>query len=119
VRWGFPKGRPILKRNDLEILKARFGKVVLRRRLEAKLGQDEFAEKAGMHRTTLSALERGKHLPNLDLVHRVAKAFGVKMAVLVSEAEDEKTPLTEPPALPKGRPRKKQPTDQRPGTKKK
>ena len=95
---------------ELVDLKTRFGKVVLRRRLEAKLGQDEFAEQAGMHRTTLSALERGKHLPNLDLVYRVAKAFGVKMSVLVAEAEDEQTPLTEPAALPKGRPRKNEKT---------
>jgi transcriptional regulator with XRE-family HTH domain len=91
---------------ELSDFKTRFGKVVLRRRLDAKLGQDEFAEKAGMHRTTLSALERGKHLPNLDLVHRVAKAFGVKMSVLVAEAEDETIPLSEPAALPRGRPRK-------------
>ena len=91
---------------ELTEIKTRFGKVVLRRRLEAKLGQDEFAEKAGMHRTTLSALERGKHLPNLDLVHRVAQAFGVKMSVMVAEAEDETIPITEPAALPKGRPRK-------------
>jgi transcriptional regulator with XRE-family HTH domain len=100
---GFRKDIPTVELSDI---KARFGKVVLRRRLEAKLAQDEFAEKAAIHRTTLSLLERGKHLPNLDLVHRVAKAFGVKMSVLVAEAEDEKIPLTEPPALPKGRPRK-------------
>jgi transcriptional regulator with XRE-family HTH domain len=88
---------------ELSDLKARFGKVVQRRRLKAQLGQDEFADKVGIHRTTLSLLERGKHLPNLDMVRRLAKAFGVKMAVLVAEAEDDEAPQTEPPALPKGR----------------
>ena len=91
---------------ELSDIQARFGKVVLRRRLAAKLGQDEFAEKAEIHRTTLSALERGKHVPNLALVLKLARAFDVKMSVLVAEAEDEKTPLDEPPALPKGRPPK-------------
>jgi transcriptional regulator with XRE-family HTH domain len=99
---------------ELSDIQARFGKVVLRRRLEAKQGQDDFAAKAEIHRTTLSALERGKHLPNLALIHRLAKAFGVTMAVLVAEAEDEKTPLDEPPALPKGRPRKEQQADRKP-----
>ena len=88
---------------ELSDLKARFGKVVQRRRRLAKLGQEEFAHKAEIHRTTLSLLERGKHLPNLEMVHRLAKALGVKMAVLVGEAEDEETPLIEPPTLPRGR----------------
>lgn len=99
---------------ELTDIQARFGKVVLRRRLEAKLGQDEFAEKAEIHRTTLSALERGKHVPNLALVLKLSRAFGVKMSVLVAEAEDEETPIAEPPALPKGRPRKDQQTDRKP-----
>lgn len=103
---------------ELSDIQARFGKVVLRRRLAAKLGQDEFAEKAKIHRTTLSALERGKHLPNLALIHKLATAFGVAMSVLVAEAEDEETPIDEPPALPKGRPRKDQQTDQKPKKKK-
>lgn len=91
---------------DINELKVRFGKVVLARRLKAEIGQDDFAAKAEMHRTTLSALERGKHLPTLDLVHRIAQALNVKMAELVAEAEDETKPLNDPPALPKGRPRK-------------
>lgn len=103
---------------ELSDIQARFGKVVLRRRLEAKQGQDEFAAKAEIHRTTLSALERGKHLPNLALIHKLAAAFGVKMSVLVAEAEDEKTPLDEPAALPKGRPRKDQETTRKPKKKK-
>ena len=111
MRWGFPKGSLVVK---LSALKVRFGKVVLARRLRAEIGQDEFAEKAGMHRTTLSALERGKHLPNLAMIQKLAKAFGVDMATLVAEAEDEETPLNEPPSLPKGRPRKGVVTEARP-----
>jgi transcriptional regulator with XRE-family HTH domain len=95
------KGQPVV---ELSELKVRFGKVVLRRRLETQLAQDEFAEKAGIHRTTLSLIERGKHLPNLNLIRLLAKAFGVKMSVLVAEAEEGN--LDNVPTLLKGRPTK-------------
>jgi len=91
---------------DLSELQRRFGKVVLRRRLAAKLGQEKFAHEVGVHRTFLSRLEQGKHLPNLALVHKLAIAFGVSMTELMAEVENEETPLEEPPALPRGRPRK-------------
>jgi len=94
---------------ELSDLKARFGKVVQRRRLALRVGQEDFADKVGIHRTTLSLLERGKHVPNLDMVRRLAAAFGVKMSVLVAEAEDEVAPLAEPSALPKGRPKSTKP----------
>lgn len=91
---------------DLSELQRRFGKVVLRRRLEARLSQEKLAETAGVHRNHLSLIERGKHLPNLALVHSLAGVFGVSMSALVAEAESEVEPADEPPALSKGRPRK-------------
>lgn len=99
----FAKGHPDV---DLPELQRRFGKVVLRRRLEAQLSQEKLAETAGVHRNHLSLIERGKHLPNLALVHGLAGVFGVSMSALLAEAESEAAPADEPPALSKGRPRK-------------
>lgn len=91
---------------DTDELQRRFGKIVLRRRLEAELSQENLAAQVGIHRNHLSLLERGKHMPNLAVAHKIATAFGVKLATMIAEAEDETTALTDPPALPKGRPRK-------------
>lgn len=104
---------------DLPAIKIRFGKVVLRRRLTAQTGQEEFAAKAGIHRTTLSLIERGKHMPNLAMVHQLATAFGVTMATLVAETENEETPQDEPPALRRGRPRKQEKAKESPHAKEK
>lgn len=91
---------------DLLELQRRFGRVVLRRRLAAQIGQEKLADAAGMHRTHLSLLERGKHMPSLAVVHKLATAFGVSMTALMGEVEAEVEPGDEPPPLPRGRPRK-------------
>ncbi len=93
-------------RVELPELQRRFGKVVLRRRLEAQLAQEKLADTAGVHRNHLSLLERGKHMPSLAMVHNLAVAFGVSMTTLMSEVEAEEMAQDEPPALPRGRPRK-------------
>ena len=90
---------------ELPELQRRFGKVVQRRRLEAKISQEELVNKVGCHRNHLSLIERGQHLPNLALVHNLANAFGVTMATLMSEVENYEE-QDEPKALPRGRPRK-------------
>lgn len=97
-----PKGTAV----ESAELKRRFGGAIRRRRLLMRLGQEDFADLAGIHRTTLSLLERGKHMPNLEMVGLLAAAFEVKMAVLVAEAEDTETPLPNPPGIKKGRPPK-------------
>ena len=91
---------------DLPELQRRFGKVVLRRRLAAQIGQEKLAHQAGLHRTYLSALERGKHLPNLAVVFRLAQVFEISISQLMTEVETEEKVQEEPPALPRGRPRK-------------
>jgi len=39
--------------------------------------QVELAEKAGVSRQTVMALEAGKYLPSLELAFKIANAFGV------------------------------------------
>jgi putative transcriptional regulator len=42
-----------------------------------ELTQQELAEKAGISRQTVIAIEAGKYSPSLELAFRIADAFGV------------------------------------------
>lgn len=46
------------------------------------LSQEQLAEKSGMHRTYISALERGRINPGLDAIERLAQALSVPLAAL-------------------------------------
>ncbi len=53
--------------------------------------QQELAEKAGVSRQTIIAVEAGKYSPSLELAFRIADAFGVKIGeVFDYEVEDGK-----------------------------
>ncbi len=45
----------------------------------AEMTQAELAEKAGVSRQTVIAIEAGKYSPSLELAFRIADAFGVKI----------------------------------------
>ena len=59
-----------------------FGKRVRALRAEAGLSQEKLAEKAGMHPTYLSDIERGQRNPTLEVISRLAKALGVRIREL-------------------------------------
>lgn len=44
------------------------------------LSQEALADRAGLHWTYLSDLERGQQTPTLDVVNRLARALGVTLA---------------------------------------
>ena len=44
-----------------------------------EMTQQELAEKAGVSRQTIIAIEAGKYSPSLELAFRIADAFGVKL----------------------------------------
>lgn len=56
-----------------------------------EMTQQELAEKAGISRQTIIAVEAGKYSPSLELAFRIADAFGVKVGEVfdyeVSEEE--------------------------------
>jgi transcriptional regulator with XRE-family HTH domain len=54
----------------------------LRRRLE--LSQEELADRADLHWTYVSDLERGRQTPTLDVINRLARALGVTLAEFFS-----------------------------------
>lgn len=58
-----------------------------------KLGisQEEFADKAGLHRTYISAVECGKRSISLDNIQKIAEALGIETYLLfVDKIEDTK-----------------------------
>ena len=45
-----------------------------------KLSQEALGDRAGLHWTYLSDLERGRQSPTVDVINRLARALGVTLA---------------------------------------
>jgi putative transcriptional regulator len=54
-----------------------------------EMTQQELAEKAGVSRQTIIAVEAGKYSPSLELAFRIADAFGVKITEVFDYAAQE------------------------------
>jgi len=55
-----------------------------------EMTQQELAEKAGVSRQTIIAIEAGKYSPSLDLAFRIADVFGVTIGeVFQCEVKEE------------------------------
>ena len=51
------------------------------------LSQEDFAEKAGIHRTYVSSIELGKVSVGIEIANQLALALGKRLSDLVKEAE--------------------------------
>jgi len=56
-----------------------------RLRLQRKWSQEECAEKCGLHRTYIGAIERGERNITLTTLDRIAAAFGISAVDLLTE----------------------------------
>ena len=55
-----------------------------------EMTQEELAEKVGVTRQTIIAIESAKYSPSLELAFRIAEAFGVPLGeVFTYETEDK------------------------------
>jgi transcriptional regulator with XRE-family HTH domain len=61
--------------------------LVKKHRLAKKLSQEALAEKADVHPTYIGLLERGQRVPGIDVAERIANALGLKLSLLVAQAE--------------------------------
>ena len=61
-----------------------FGKAVKAARHEVGLSQEALAYEAGIHRTYISDIERGRRNPSLTTMIRIAEALEQPVAALVS-----------------------------------
>ena len=64
-------------------VRKKFGKRLRALREERGWSQEEFADRAGLHRTYVSAVERGIRNPTLSVLDRLADAFGISLTELV------------------------------------
>jgi putative transcriptional regulator len=56
-----------------------------------EMTQQELAEKAGVSRQTIIAIEAGKYSPSLELAFRIADAFGVTISEVFDYTVVEET----------------------------
>lgn len=71
----------------VEISKA-FGIVLRKHRLALKLSQETLSEKADLHPTHVSLIERFKRNPSLNVAGSLALAMGLELSELIVEAEN-------------------------------
>lgn len=55
-----------------------FGERVKQVRDEKGMSQEELADKAGLHRTQISLIERGMRSPRLETIEKLAKALKIQ-----------------------------------------
>lgn len=65
------------------------GKTIRRLRADMNLSQEEFAHRAGLHRTYISQLERGIKSPTLDVVYKLCDVITLRMSEFIKEVEKE------------------------------
>lgn len=65
-----------------------FGPAVRHHRELLRLSQDELAARAGLDRTYVSGIERGRRNPTLEVQQRIADALGVGLDVIFATARN-------------------------------
>jgi len=74
---------------NMDIIKV-FSSNLRKYRTNLGISQEAFAEKAGLHRTYISAIECGKRSIALENVQKIADALGIETYLLfVNNAESE------------------------------
>jgi len=64
-----------------------FGAAVRDERLKRRLSQEDFAERANVHRTYISSIELGKVSVGIEVANELAAALGLRLSELVRLAE--------------------------------
>ncbi|WP_244145213.1 helix-turn-helix domain-containing protein [Paraburkholderia tuberum] len=64
-----------------------FGAVLRKHRLLAELTQEQLAFEAGIERSYVSMLERGRNQPTLAMLFAIAKALNCSPSTLIAEVE--------------------------------
>ena len=66
-------------------IRVRLGLNVRRLRDERGWSQEDYADRAGIHRTYVSDIERGKRNPTITIVEKLAKPLGVSASALIDQ----------------------------------
>ena len=79
-----------------EVPKILFGRAVKARRLAIQISQEELAEKAALHRTYISDVERGMRNISLESMVKIAGALGMPLVNLFSEFPINRESMIQP-----------------------
>jgi len=60
---------------------------IRRRRHKLNLSQEDFADKANIHRTYVSSIELGKVDVGIGVIYKIATALNIPLSKLIKEAE--------------------------------
>lgn len=64
-----------------------FAKLIASNRKKQAMTYEQLSKKAGVHRTTISLLERQKYNPTLQMCIQLAKALDISVSKLIVSAE--------------------------------
>jgi transcriptional regulator with XRE-family HTH domain len=64
-------------------IRARLAQNIRSLRAERGWSQEEYADRSGLHRTYVSAIERGRRNPTIDVVERLAGPFDIAAGKLL------------------------------------
>lgn len=67
---------------DIDSLAENFAKKIRIERAKRRISQEQLAEMADLHRTTISAIEREKFFPTIDNAARLANALNLSIEEL-------------------------------------
>lgn len=76
----------------MEDIRKRFGARVRQLRSEKGWSQEDFADRAGVHRTYAGAIERGEQNISLVNIEKLSGTLGVSLAELFSPFTDKPAP---------------------------
>ncbi|HEY2066977.1 MAG TPA: helix-turn-helix transcriptional regulator [Gemmatimonadaceae bacterium] len=71
-------------------IQEKLGRAIRRLRAEADYSQESFAAAAGVHRTYMGLVERGRVAATIITIQKISAALGITASQLLAEAERER-----------------------------
>jgi transcriptional regulator with XRE-family HTH domain len=76
-----------MEKDKVNKIRREFGMAVRRLRHKLDLSQEDFADRANIHRTYVSSIELGKVDAGLGIAYKIAAALNLPLSKLIKEAE--------------------------------
>lgn len=67
---------------DVDNIRANFAKKIKIERVKLEISQEELADRANLHRTTMSKIERKEMMPTIETAAKIANALNLTMGEL-------------------------------------
>jgi transcriptional regulator with XRE-family HTH domain len=71
-------------------IQVKLGRAIRRLRADADYSQESFAAAAGVHRTYMGLVERGRVAATISTIEKISTALGMRASELLAEAEHER-----------------------------